>query len=76
MAITMNGVKYKVIDSLGYNHDVGAQVKMIEYEGKRAMVVGSAGRWRLWTASDRTAPLREAVARGWPKKETPAIDDL
>jgi hypothetical protein len=68
MAITINGKKVKVLSSLGYNHDVGAYVKEVEIDGQRQMAVGSPGYWRLWTAADRTRPLREAIARGWPNE--------
>lgn len=66
--ITIDGRKVKVLASLGYNQDVGAYVKEVEIDGKRQMAVGRPGAWRLWTPADRTRPLREAVARGWPKK--------
>lgn len=69
MAITINGRKVKVLSSLGYNHDIGAYVKEVEIDGERQMAVGGPGRWRLWTAADRTAPLRRAVAAGWPHKD-------
>lgn len=69
MAITINGRKVKVLSSLGYNHDIGAYVKEVEIDGQRQMAVGGPGYWRLWTARDRTQPLREAVARGWPRKK-------
>jgi hypothetical protein len=68
MAITIDGRKVKVLSSLGYNHDVGGYVKEVEIDGQRQMAVGGRGYWRLWTARDRTAPLREAVANGWPHK--------
>lgn len=66
--ITMDGKKYKVLESFGFNCIVDAQVKFILYDGKRTMVVGSAGRWRLWSPEDRTKPIRDAMARGWPHK--------
>ena len=69
MSITIDGKKVKVLSSLGYNHDVGAYVKEVEIDGKRQMAVGSRGCWRLWTAADRTWPLREAIARGWPSEK-------
>ena len=69
MAITVNGVKCKVVESLGYNHDMGGYVKRVVYDGKEQMAVGGPGRWRLWTPTDRTQPLREAMARGWPGKQ-------
>lgn len=68
MAITIDGKKVKVTSNLGYNHDVGAYVKEVEIDGKRQMAVGRPGHWRLWTAADRTRPLREAIAKGWPNK--------
>ena len=67
MAITIHGRKVKVLDSMGYNPDIGEHDKMVEIDGKRRMAVGGPGRWRLWTAKDRTEPLREAFERGWPK---------
>lgn len=69
MAITINGRKVKVLSSLGYNQDVGEYVKMVEIDGKREMAVGGPGRWRLWTPRDRTRPIREAAAKGWPRKD-------
>lgn len=67
MAITVNGRKVKVLNKGGYNHDIGKNWKMVEIDGERKMVVGSAGYWREWTPADRTRPLREAAAKGWPK---------
>jgi hypothetical protein len=57
----------RVVDSLGYVHDVGACVKEVEMpDGTlRKAVKYHGGPWRLWGPLDRTAPLREAVARGW-----------
>jgi hypothetical protein len=68
MAITVNGQKVKVLDKGGYNHDIGQYWKMVEIDGQRQMVVGGPGYWRLWTGADRARPLREAMAKGWPKK--------
>lgn len=68
MPITINGRQYKVIDSGGYNHDIGAYWKMVKTPDGNLMVVGSRGSWRFWHPSDRTKPLREAIARGWPNK--------
>jgi hypothetical protein len=63
--------KLKVLGSLGYVHDVGMHVKEVELpDGSPAKVVKRGSTWQRWTARDRTAPLREAAAKGWPK-ETP-----
>ncbi len=69
MAITIDGVKRKVVCDMGYNHSVGAYVKEVEIDGEFKIAVKRGGAWRLWGAGDRTKPLREAVARGWPKNE-------
>jgi hypothetical protein len=65
--VTIDGIAYKVIERLGYMHDVGNYVTEVETETGPRMAVGSPRRgYRFWTAVDRTAPLHEAVARGWP----------
>lgn len=69
MAIMVQGKKCKVIDKGGYNCDIGQNWKMVELDGERVMVVGGRGFWRVWGPRDRTAPLREAIARGWPAKD-------
>lgn len=73
MAITIAGVKYKVIDSGGYNHDVGSYWKVVETpDGHHKMVVGGRGRWRFWSAADRVRPMHEAMEKGWtPEKGWP-----
>lgn len=72
MAIMVAGKKYKVVDKGCYNHDIGAYWKRIATDEGEKMVVGGPGRWRFWTAADRTRPLREAMERGWtPEKGWP-----
>ncbi len=46
--ITVNGQKYKVVESLGYNHDAGAYAKVIMVDGKERIVVGTNGCWKFW----------------------------
>jgi hypothetical protein len=46
--ITVNGKKYKVVESLGYSPDVGEYAKVILVDGKERTVVGSRGCWRFW----------------------------
>ena len=69
--VTIDGTKYKVTENMGYMPDVGSQVLMVERDGKECAAVRRAGKWWFWTARDRTVPLREAVARGWPEKNEP-----
>lgn len=62
--------KLKVLSSLGYVHDVGAHVKEVERpDGSPAKAVKRGQTWRLWGTADRTAPLLEAAAKGWPFEE-------
>lgn len=67
--ITVDGIAYKVTDKGCYNHDIGSYWKRVETPDGEKMVVGSRGFWRFWTPADRTAPLREAIAKGWPRKD-------
>ena len=62
MAITIDGVKYKVVETFGYNHDTGCYAKRVQTpDGERMAVspVARGGKWRFWTAKDRTEPLRQ-----------------
>jgi len=64
--ITVEGQPYKVTDSGSYNHDIGQYWKRVATPDGEKMVVGTRGRWRFWTARDRTRPLVDAIAKGWP----------
>lgn len=68
--VSIGGKHYKVIEHLGYNHDIGKRVVQVETDdGPRMAVAGSPGMgYRFWTAEDRVVPLREAINRGWPNK--------
>jgi hypothetical protein len=67
MAITIDGKKYKVVESLGYNHSAGCYAKLVQTDDGEKMAVSHmarGGRWRFWTAADRTEPLRQN--HRWP----------
>lgn len=66
--ITVEGKAYKVLDKGCYSHDFGSYWKKVETPDGEKTVVGSRGFWRFWTAADRAKPLRDAVAKGWPKE--------
>lgn len=53
----------KVVESLGYNHDLGAFCKVVELEGREVVVKRPRGMklWRRHTSAERTAPLIEAL---------------
>ena len=46
--IKVDGKSHKVVESLGYNPDVGAYVKVILVDGVERVVVGTNGCWRFW----------------------------
>lgn len=67
--ITVDGKKCRIVESLGYVHDIGARACIVldDDEVKTAISAGR-GVWRFWTAQDRAKPLVDAQRR----KETPA----
>ncbi|MFA5344750.1 MAG: hypothetical protein WC315_00525 [Candidatus Omnitrophota bacterium] len=46
--ITIEGKKYKVVESLGYNHDAGTYGKVVLVDGKERIAVGTRGCWKFW----------------------------
>lgn len=64
--ITVDGVKYPVTEQPCYDMNIGCQRAFVQTPNGEKPIV-KQGKWRFWTPRDRTAPLREAVARGWPK---------
>lgn len=66
--ITVDGVKYEVVDQPSFNHSIGCQFAFVRTPTGDKPIV-KQGKWRFWSAADRVAPLREAAARGWPKSD-------
>ena len=69
--IEVDGTKYPVVENLGYQHSAGCyfrEVRMPDGTLKMARAYRASGPWRFHSAADRVAPLREAVARGWPNR--------
>jgi hypothetical protein len=56
-------VKCKLVERHGFNHDAGMQSATVSHDGKERTVVRGPDGWRFWTEVDRTAPLREGVAK-------------
>ena len=62
--VTIDGADYKVVESLGYNPDVGARVIKVEtLAGEQRTAVGSRGAYRFWTARDRVLPGSKVVGQ-------------
>jgi hypothetical protein len=43
----------RVIERMGFNHDVGACAVWVEHDGRQFMAVGGHGVWRKWMAKDQ-----------------------
>jgi hypothetical protein len=70
--MTVDGVKYTVTEQPAYDVSLGGQRAFVATpDGEKPIVRIGRARWRFWTARDRVAPLREAMARGgWPYDKT------
>lgn len=51
----------RIVERLGYNHDLGAYCKFVEYEGREILVKRPKGLkiWRRYTPAERVQPLVE-----------------
>ena len=68
--VTVDGVQYAVTEQPGYDGSIGGYRAFVTTpDGEKAVVRFTGSKWRFWTPSDRTQPLRDAVARGWPNKD-------
>ena len=58
--VMIDGQPYKIVERLGYNHDIGQHAYEVEHvAGTRHMAVGRGGSYRLWTARDRVVPMTQ-----------------
>ena len=62
-SIEIDGTKYKVLDSLGFDHSIGAYAREVQTDSGPKMAVKQHGRWRFWTTVDRITPLVEEIYR-------------
>jgi hypothetical protein len=54
----------RVIERLGFNHDVGARTAWASHAGEEFMIVHlRPGTWRRWKAADRVRPFIEHLAQ-------------
>lgn len=54
--INVDGNDYKVVESMGFNHNIGMYAKVVMTEtGERVAVKHPRGVWRFWTPRDRVA---------------------
>jgi hypothetical protein len=62
--INVEGHKYRVVESLGHNPDIGRRASLVQVgtEERMAVYVGP-GEWLFWTSRDRTQPLVSELER-------------
>ncbi len=59
MNVIVEGRKYRVIERLGFVHDVGGYVVEVETtDGPRKAIKWGYSDYRFWTARDRVQPMR------------------
>lgn len=61
----------RVVERLGYNHDLGATAAWVEYDGKEFCAERRLGAWRKRTAQQRAQPLIEHIERCAKSGEAP-----
>jgi hypothetical protein len=61
-------VRCRVVESLGFVHDVGRRVKVVLFEGKETTVMLRGGLWQRHTPRERVQPLADAIAANWRRK--------
>lgn len=64
--VEVDGHKYKVVENMGYNHDIGMRAILIETDDGNKVVVSYrvAGPWRFWTPRDRLSGGKATRAVG------------
>jgi hypothetical protein len=61
--IVVEGGRYPVVESLGYNQDMGARAWIVQTQNGEKTAVGPSTKARFWTPADRIRPLREHSER-------------
>ena len=64
-------VMCKVIERLGYNHDLGATAAWVEHNGKEFVAERRLGAWRKRTVQQRVQPLIDHIERCARNGENP-----
>jgi hypothetical protein len=63
MVMLESGERVRLVERLGYNHDMAAHAAVAMYEGKEITIIRRGGKWRRWTAQDRARPLVESAKK-------------
>lgn len=62
--INVDGFRCKVVESLGFVHDIGRRASVVLHEGvERKAVYSGPGGWRFWTPRNRIQPLIDELER-------------
>ena len=61
--LMINGTRYPIVESLGFNQEVGANAWIVITLAGEKMAVGHRSNAQFWTPRDRVAPLVAGLAR-------------
>jgi hypothetical protein len=61
--VMINGCPYPVVESLGFNPDIGERAWVVKTQDGEKTAVGPAPKARFWTPTDRVRLLREYYER-------------
>ena len=62
--IEIDGIRYRVIEDMGFNHDAGASSVVVDVNGRERVAVREGKAWRFWTAADRVSVRRASRGVG------------
>ena len=52
--INIEGKDYKVVENMGFNHDIGGYAKFVQTdEGEKVAVKFRGGQWKFWRPQDK-----------------------
>ena len=61
-------VRCRVVESLGFVHDIGRRAKVVLFEGREVMVMLKGGLWQRHTMRDRVQPLVQEIMENYRRK--------
>lgn len=62
--VEIEGIRYRVIEDMGFNHDVGGPSVVVDVNGCERAAVKDGKAWRFWTAADRVSVRRASRGVG------------
>jgi len=53
LQVEINGKRYEIVDSLGFNHSCGMYAKVVKTKKGEKVIVKHCGTWKFWGIKDR-----------------------